>query len=67
MKNQRKVEVKKDGVWSPIVFADLHNGDIFRMFESTGEPVVGSNQDTEWVATSEPYLVDSTYAIDVKE
>jgi len=63
----RKVEVKKGGEWIPIAFTDLHNGDTFRMFELTGEPVVGEKQDTEWVAASEPYPAGSTYAIDIKE
>lgn len=65
--NQRKIEVNKDGAWLPIPFENLHKGDTFRMFESTGEPVIGDKNDTDFIATSEPYLSDNTLTINVKE
>jgi hypothetical protein len=37
----RKVEIKVDGVgWTPCKFGDVVKGDVFRLFEATGEPVV---------------------------
>jgi len=65
--NQRKIEVNRDGVWFPILFKDLHKGDTFRMFESTGEPVIGDKNDTDFIATSEPYVTDDVLTINVKE
>jgi hypothetical protein len=61
------VEINKNGVWTPITFQDLHNGDTFRLFEPTGEPVTGDNNDTEFIATSEPYIINNIVTIDIKE
>jgi hypothetical protein len=45
--------------WTDIAFEDLRPGDIFRLFESTGEPVVdkedGKATDT-FKAIGEPFL-----------
>lgn len=65
--NQRKIEVNRDGVWFPILFKDLHKGNTFRMFESTGEPVIDDKGNTDFIAISEPYLSNNTLTINVKE
>lgn len=54
MSDKRKIEIKKDGVWEEFKFADLKKGMIFRMFESTGEPVVDKKEEgeiREWECT----------------
>jgi hypothetical protein len=65
--NQRKIEVNRNGDWIPITFENLHKGDLFRMFESTGEPVIDDKGNTDFIAISEPYLSNNTLTINVKE
>lgn len=64
--DQRKVEINKNGEWLPILFSELKNGDTFRMFESTGEPVVGDDNDTIFTAISDTYKINETLSIDIK-
>lgn len=52
----RKVEIKKNGKWIEYDFSRLKKGDIFRLYEKTGEIVKDDKGNTEFVATSEPYL-----------
>jgi len=35
---------------------ELTIGDVFRMYEDTGEPVIGQNGHNEWIAISKPYI-----------
>ena len=46
MSDLRKVEVlsNRDQQWKEIPFEQLRKGDTFRMFESTGEPVLDENK-----------------------
>jgi hypothetical protein len=64
--DQRKIEVNKNGEWISIPFGELKSGDIFRMFENTGEPVIGDKDDTVFTAISNPYKINETLSIDIK-
>jgi hypothetical protein len=67
MEDMRKVEVLKNGKWQSIEFKDICKGDIFRLFESTGEPVIDNNGKTEFVAKSEPYITsDGVLGVDIE-
>lgn len=58
-KIQRRVGHDK---WQDVKIMDLTSGCTFRMFESTGEPVVDNYGHTEWVAASKPFLDKNGYA-----
>lgn len=58
MQETRKVEIYKQGAWIEISFTDLKVGDKFRMFEPTGERVLGSYDlegINEWIVIKGPY------------
>lgn len=63
----RKIEIYKDNHWQEIDFHNLKTGDKFRMFEPSGEPVVGNKNDIEFVATSDTFWDEKLqqYAIDI--
>lgn len=70
MEVTRRVEKKTGGHWVVSSMQELVPGDVFRMFESTGEPVVWKG--TEWKVTSDPYVCTNendveTWGIDVEE
>lgn len=52
--------------WHDIDFKDLKENDIFRMFEPTGEPVVGNHGTTEFVAYSDAYIKDDLWQINAE-
>ena len=52
---ERKVELLVDGQWTSVKLEDLVNGDTFRMFEVTGEPVDYEGS-TEFVAEGNAYF-----------
>jgi hypothetical protein len=63
MENLRKIEKKVNDKWVEIPFTELKNGDTFRMFESTGEPVVDPNHGnprTEFLAIGDLYEYKET-------
>jgi hypothetical protein len=64
MDNLRIVEVQRDG-WQQLRLMDLMPGDVFRMFESEGEPVVGNDGETEWVVRNAPYMENGRATVDV--
>lgn len=49
----RRTEVLVDNNWVSREFRDLKLNDIFRMFESTGEPVIDDEGYTEFIALSD--------------
>ena len=49
----RRAEVWKDGDWVEVPFMSLKKGDLFRLFESTGEPAHAAG---EWTAESDAYV-----------
>ena len=55
MKDQRIVQVYENGTWIQIDFDKLREGDKFRLFESTGEQVVNTKGQKEWVSASSPF------------
>lgn len=65
---QRRVEKYINGKWVDIKFEDLKNDDIFKLFESTNEPVLGLKEFTVFYATSDAYInKDNIWCIDTKE
>ena len=70
MSNLRITEVfcKKTQDWIEIPFEHLKKGDKFRMFESTGEPVLDKDKNNIFYANSYPYLTeDGVYGILIKQ
>lgn len=67
--DMRVVEVMdSNGKWIPFKFKQLEPGNIFRMFESTGEPVVGTNGNTVFTAATVPQFdEDGTPIIYIEE
>lgn len=55
----RIVEKYIDGTWQEIKFEQLALGDIFRLWDAPGEPVVDSSGDTYWRCTSDPRMMDA--------
>lgn len=55
MEKFRKVEVLRAGIWYNSDFTDITNGDMFRMFESDGTPVIGEDGSYIFKAESEVY------------
>ena len=53
----RIVELYEDGEWIEITFDMLREGDIFRLFESVGEPVVDKDGCTAWECYTNPYYM----------
>ena len=66
MEELRLVEKYAGGNWFKIDFDSLKKDDIFRMFESTGEPVVGSEGDTAWICLSDAFEYKETYGVESK-
>lgn len=55
MEDLRRVEILRNGQWQEVDFGFIKAGDIFRMFEATGEPVVDNNGNRLFIAISNPY------------
>lgn len=63
-----RVDVLVDGKWTDVEFKEIKAGDRFRLFRSTGEPVVDKNGKSEFIAKSDPYITkyyDGVYVIDI--
>lgn len=54
----RTVQVFKDCEWIKVDFSELKLGDVFRMFEPTGELVVGDKGMDKWKVSSRPCLTN---------
>jgi hypothetical protein len=68
MSNFRKVERKNfNDRWEEIDFWELKKRDVFRLFEPTGEAVIGSKGESEFVAISNAYENDvGAWTVDIK-
>ena len=64
----RKVQILKNCEWIEVDFSELKLGDTFRMFEPTGESVVGDKGMSEWTVTSTPYPTnkDGVMAVEIE-
>lgn len=64
MDDLRRIEIKNNnGTWNKIEFSEMKKGDIFRMFEPTGEQVIDLNHGntrTEFLAISDVYIDKQT-------
>lgn len=45
-----------DDSWEPVEFMELTIGDVFRIYEDTGEPVMDQKGRKEWIAAGKPYI-----------
>lgn len=45
-----------DDNWEPVEFMELTVGDIFRIYEQDGEPVMNQKGHKEWIAAGKPYI-----------
>lgn len=52
LRTQRKI----DSEWQDIKFEELKDGDIFRMYKSTGELVIDRDGDFEFMADNDAYV-----------
>lgn len=59
MKNTRTAEILVNGEWVSIEPIDIKAGMFFRMFEETGEPVIGLKNSTLWEAVENAYYNDN--------
>jgi hypothetical protein len=71
MADLRIIKKRLGNEWATVSMNELVPGDVFRMNENTGEPVVWDDT-TKWLAISDPYEAvneDSTktWAIEVSE
>lgn len=68
MSDVRRTEIlTRTQKWKSISFEQLRKGDVFRMFEPTGEPVLDGNKNNIFYANSDPYLTEEgIYAISIK-
>lgn len=63
MQDARKVEVYADGQWTEVEFEDVVQGDKFRIFEETGEPVYDKIGQCEFVAQGDAHMRLGTWCI----
>lgn len=63
MQGLRKVKVFNDNDFEEIPFYKLKIGDIFMLFESTGEPVLNEKGTVFNKAISKPFLKDNIWSI----
>jgi|LFRM01.1.fsa_nt_gb hypothetical protein len=66
MDNIRRTEILIDGKWKQINFENIRAGDIFRLFEPTGETVVDDKGNDKFIAKTNAYLnKDGVYGVEV--
>lgn len=65
MTDKRIVQVYNNGVWIETDMSKLLKGDKFRLFESTGEPVINSQGKKEWIAATHSYEKYGDWIVDV--
>ena len=70
METLRTIERKDNASWTKVQMKELVPGDVFRMFEPTGEPVGWKG--FEWKVIGDPYTMTNengvrTWGIDVEE
>jgi len=63
----REVEIKVAGRWTPCKFSDVVKGDTFRLFESTGEPVVLPDGLAEFIASDDAVLLHGKWVLETKD
>jgi hypothetical protein len=54
----RRVEKLVDGQWVQVRMLELKDGDVFRLFEPNGEPVVDGKDVSEWQVEGDAYVND---------
>ena len=56
MENTRVAEVFKDGKWVRIPFSEIKSGNLVRLFEDTGEPVLDNHGNSTFIAKTDTHL-----------
>lgn len=57
--NLRRVQRRDNNLyWHDIEFEELKDGDTFRMFELTGEPVLDENGNWEFITNCDAFIND---------
>lgn len=59
MSSERVVNILVEGRWVATPFMLLKKGNVFRMYEHDGSPVIGAHGSMMFRATSDPYLDDT--------
>ena len=54
-----RVDDKDVAIWEEVGFMDLKFGDIFRMYEPTGEPVIDDGGFSQFIARSNARFIDN--------
>ena len=69
MAEKRQVEIMIAGVgWVPVSFADVSEGDQFRLFEEDGKPVVDNDGNREFFALKDAYqMPDGAWCLETKD
>jgi hypothetical protein len=72
-KNLRTIQKKVNGKWVNVNYNEIEPGDVFRMFDPDGTPVVDDNRyggKTEFTAASKAHPVsitgEETFIIDIE-
>ena len=64
--NDRTCQVKINDEWKEIEFENLKENDIFRLFENTGEEVIGDNGQVEFTASCDAFSdEDGIWCVDI--
>lgn len=64
----RQVEIMVAGVgWTPCKFSDVIEGDLFRLFEETGEAVIDDKGNTQFTAIKDAYQVNDAWVLETKD
>lgn len=56
----RKAEILVNDEWIEVPFLKIKEGDIYRLFEATGEQVLDSDANGVFIAECDAYIDDST-------
>lgn len=59
----RTVHIFKDNKWIEVPFEELKVGDIYEMFESTGEPVLNDDGSSLSIVIKAPYIQNGVLTI----
>ena len=67
LRTVKKLSDQSMDIWTEIEFSELKKGFIFRMYENTGEEVIGDHESVYFFATSDAYLnKDEVLMVDVE-
>lgn len=66
MNDVRRAEILANGKWRETDFENIKAGDMFRLFESTGEPVTDKKGNSNFTAKTDAHITgDGVYGVDI--